>query len=276
MSEETNRPSARPKQAASLRLGVWSRAGAIILGVAGLGSGAVAVYVTRLEAGPVGLLAVGFLLLLIGMSGRLPTRLKVGDNEAEWQEEREAFQEFVETVAEDADNKPADLMGALDKLAEAAPEVANPALSAMAYEALVMNAIAELGHGSTGQLNSPEFTLVDLGRRGPVDAIIESRDGSRIAVEIKAYRSGMPLRVIHGVFDSLLRLRETRNDIETLLLISRTELKSTTLDMLSNQPEGEVLVVVLKDPKDVESLKSAIRDALDSARRRARKGRKDL
>src|SRR5262245_44120960 len=113
MAQQTS----RPKGAASARLGLLSRIGATIIGLAGLGSGAVAVFVTHLEAGPVGLLAAGFLLLVIGMSGRLPSRLKLGDNEAEWQEEREAFAEFVERVAVDStDNNRADLISALDKL----------------------------------------------------------------------------------------------------------------------------------------------------------------
>ncbi len=63
------------------------------LGLIGLGAGGVAVFVTHLEAGPVALLVVGFLFLLIGMSGRMPSRLKIGDNEAAWEE---AVQVFVE------------------------------------------------------------------------------------------------------------------------------------------------------------------------------------
>ena len=57
---------------------------AVALGVAGLGAGGVAVFVTKLEAGPVALLAVGFLFIVVGMSGRLPNRLKIGESEAAW------------------------------------------------------------------------------------------------------------------------------------------------------------------------------------------------
>lgn len=58
------------------------------MGVAGLGAGGVAVFVTKLEAGPVALLAVGFLFLVVGMSGRLPNRLKIGESEAAWDTEK--------------------------------------------------------------------------------------------------------------------------------------------------------------------------------------------
>ena len=64
------------------------RAVAVALGVAGLGAGGVAVFVTKLEAGPVALLAVGFLFLVVGMSGRLPNRLKIGESEAAWDTEK--------------------------------------------------------------------------------------------------------------------------------------------------------------------------------------------
>jgi tetratricopeptide (TPR) repeat protein len=47
----------------------------------------VAVFVTHVEAGPVALIAGGVLFMFIALSGVLPTRLKIGDNEAEWQQE---------------------------------------------------------------------------------------------------------------------------------------------------------------------------------------------
>src|SRR6266566_2872095 len=96
-----------------------------VLGIAALGAGGAAVFITHLEAGPVALLVVGLILLLVGMSGRMPTRLKVGENEAAWEIEREAVQVFVERVAEDVsvENKP-ELLDALGDLAEGAPDVA--------------------------------------------------------------------------------------------------------------------------------------------------------
>jgi hypothetical protein len=61
---------------------------ALALGLAGLGAGGAAVFITHLEAGPVALLAAGLVLALIGLGGVMPTRLKIGDNEAEWMQER--------------------------------------------------------------------------------------------------------------------------------------------------------------------------------------------
>jgi tetratricopeptide (TPR) repeat protein len=69
----------------AVTLSRWWRAVAVALGAGGLGAGGVAVFVTKLEAGPVALLVVGFLFIIIGMSGKLPNRLKIGEAEAEWQ-----------------------------------------------------------------------------------------------------------------------------------------------------------------------------------------------
>jgi hypothetical protein len=273
MPDQNKLSSVRPRRPASMRLGAWSRVGVTTLGLAGLGSGAVAVFKTHLEAGPVGLLAVGFLLLLIGMSGRMPSRLKVGDNEAEWQEEREAVQEFVEQVAVDSqESRRVNLIEALDELAKAAPEVANPALSAMAYEPLVMETIAELAREPVepamvvGALSSvPNFAISPQGgRHGPVDAILEAEDGTRIAVEIKAYRSGLSWTAVRQVYGNFLRLRETQGDIQTLLLISRTEPRGSVRDMLSDSKE--IRLVILEDAKNAAALRAAINSAFNAAR----------
>jgi hypothetical protein len=58
---------------------------AYALGIASLGAGGVAVFITHVEAGPVALLFVGLIFMIVALSGRLPTRLKLGENEAEWQ-----------------------------------------------------------------------------------------------------------------------------------------------------------------------------------------------
>jgi hypothetical protein len=68
----------------------WARWVAGFAGAAGCGSGGVAVFLTHLEAGPVALIAGGVLFLLLALGGVLPTRLKIGDNEAEWQEVAES------------------------------------------------------------------------------------------------------------------------------------------------------------------------------------------
>jgi hypothetical protein len=79
------------------KLGTRNRVIAYTLGVAGLGAGGVAVFLTHVEAGPVALLAVGLIFMIVALSGRIPSRLKIGENEAEWQD---AAGEVIETAVE--------------------------------------------------------------------------------------------------------------------------------------------------------------------------------
>jgi tetratricopeptide (TPR) repeat protein len=63
-------------------------------------AGGVAVFTRSNEAGPVALIGVGALLFMIAVTGFLPTRLKIGDNEANWHRE---VAESVERIDRTAD-----------------------------------------------------------------------------------------------------------------------------------------------------------------------------
>jgi hypothetical protein len=122
---------------------IWYRVGAVILGLASLGSGGAAVFIAHVEAGPVALIAAGFLLLLIGASGRLPSRLKIGDNEAEWSQLISRVQETVEAVATSVaeDNKPG-IEYALKRLQKVAPDLAE-SMSSLAFVFVAQNMLNE-------------------------------------------------------------------------------------------------------------------------------------
>jgi hypothetical protein len=171
----------------------------VVLGLIGLGSGGAAVFITQLAAGPVALLAVGLVLLLVGLGGRLPSRLKFGDNEAAW----DAVETFVERAAENA--SPADRPGLallLGDLAQAAPAVAAPALSAFAYEDMILGMLKEaaldlarsqdaavsLHLQGLPEQNEPAW--LDTWRAIRPDAVIADYRGAHVVVEIKAGRIG--------------------------------------------------------------------------------------
>jgi len=80
----------------AITIQLWARWVAGLLGLAGVGSGGVAVFVTRVEAGPVALIAGGVLFVFMSLSGVMPTRVKIGDAEAEWQREVEESVERIE------------------------------------------------------------------------------------------------------------------------------------------------------------------------------------
>jgi hypothetical protein len=94
-----------------------------VLGLAALGGGATGAFVGHLEAPPVALFAVGTIFVLVGMSGQLPRRLKIGDNEAEWE------RTVAAAVAEIAEQVPP---ARLDRVAEALEELATVAPHAAA------------------------------------------------------------------------------------------------------------------------------------------------
>jgi hypothetical protein len=79
----------------------WARWISGVLGLAGVGSGGAAVFLTHVEAGPVALIAGGVVFLLISFSGVMPTYLKVGATEAKWQREvRESVRRIEEKAPE--------------------------------------------------------------------------------------------------------------------------------------------------------------------------------
>jgi hypothetical protein len=174
-------PTTRPdnnirRQAIKLRL--WARWAAGFLGLVGLGSGGTAVYVTHIEAGPVALIAVGAVFMLVALAGVLPTRLKVGDNEAEWVEVGVAVAAVVESAS--AQDK-SQLVTNLGRLAGIAPSAAAPALAAFDYEDFIENLIGEVlaGHPSI------KFERASMDPHdGRPDSILYGPDGRRVIVEI--------------------------------------------------------------------------------------------
>jgi hypothetical protein len=247
---------------AGKKLSIPSRIIAFALGVAGLGAGGMAVFITHLEAGPVALLAVGLIFMIIGLAGTLPTRLKVGDNEAAWEIERQAVETFVERVAETTPvANQREFLGALGDLAEKAPEVAARGMSAVAYEqqlrAEIEDILRELeGPAADGRLSG--HTTGIGGSRQRVDATVETPDGRFIPIEIRV--SEKPL-----LADSIEGLERKRSSFawaagNVLLFITRTDISHAARERLHRYPE--IHHVVYRGPQDREALKQALREVL--------------
>ena len=166
-SETVTVPTVNPSV---LKLGRWSRISAVLLGLAGLGAGGVAVFITNLEAGPVALISAGLIFVLIGMGGRIPNRLKVGESEA------------ARDIAErSGGSERSKIIGALADLADRAPAVAAPGVKAIAYEEMVLSMLGALEDKSrTGKSKIPMFNMIKLkqaGRMELVDALLVSPEG---------------------------------------------------------------------------------------------------
>jgi hypothetical protein len=123
------------------KIDIWYRVGAIVLGLVGLAGGGAAVFLTHVEAGPVALIVVGFLFILIGVSGRLPNRLKIGDNEAEWYSLLLHVQETTEAAARSAVKS--ELEHAFKRLEGASPEIVT-AMANLAFHFFAQSMLQEV------------------------------------------------------------------------------------------------------------------------------------
>jgi tetratricopeptide (TPR) repeat protein len=157
------------------------RAVAISLGIAGLGAGGTAVFVTKLEAGPVALLTVGFLFLIVGMSGRLPNRLKIGESEAWWQEIKESEQRIIQQAPQVGallDASGASLDAILSgRSPEAGPELDEAAIKAGSLEEEIRRLESKAGRRTV-----PPKALLEVGR-----LYLAQRDWARAAQYLEYY-----------------------------------------------------------------------------------------
>lgn len=207
---------AAPLQAARLEL--WARIVCGVLGLAGLGAGATAVFVTDVEAGPAALLLAGLVLIVIALSGALPSSLKMGDNEVKFGAAGGVLDQTLERAGVSTGEKAA-IVGQLDE-AGAPPELTAPIRSSVAFEestARLVTDIVDRGagnmtvHPSMGpeQRSSPDLALnrsdgrivfVDIVRQWPADT-------PGVMAAKLAVRCGI-LRSVNSGFAGLLYLCE--------------------------------------------------------------------
>lgn len=232
-------------------INAWYRGLAVLLGLAGLGSGGVAVFITHLEAGPAALLIVGLILLLVGIGGRMPSRIKIGDNEASW----EAVEQFVENVTT---RTPADqqdeLLADLNTLAKEAPQAASAGLSALAYENLVVRMIHDT---FIGLPEKTPGTVSALGRNS--DMVLDTPDRI-VAFEVKYSAHPVEARAVAQAVSTRASLAEQSEKPVTLILVSSSPLTASALQLLNGLPE--VFAAVVKGPQDRNLLMAAVRGAL--------------
>jgi hypothetical protein len=264
MSESTASPKNCIDGRTSVRLNKWYRCGVLTFGLAGLGAGGVAVFATRLEAGPVALLGIGFLFLLIGMSGQLPTRLKFGDNEAVW----EAVQGFVERVTESVpEENRTSIVDALDELAYVAPDVARPALEAMGYEADVMKMLRELSIESQDPQSSiPRFAPLRLKRQNdpPVDMLLEATENGYIGIEVKQSLKGLSQKSLIDMIFRLNNAKRLEPRIFRLLVICQEPLSSQG-NWFESDETNTITVAVISGPSQHARLREIITRILTEA-----------
>jgi hypothetical protein len=193
---------------------------------------------------------VGLVFLLIGMSGRMPTRIKVGDNEAAW----EAVQEFVERVADEvSDEARPELLDAIGDLAEAAPRAAAASFRFVLYEALIMMMLRELA------TRDGQIALDPLNSDRLFDALVVGPE-RRVAIEIKAVSGEVRTETL-AAFAGVVGIERTKAaEAITGLFISRTKLTARARNLLGTAPY--IYVAVIRGAEDRDKLAMAVKGAL--------------
>lgn len=242
---------------ASIPINVWYRIAAIVLGLAGLGSGSAAVYITHLEAGPVALLTVGLIFVLIGMGGRMPSRIRAGDYEAEWLIQQEAMQQFVARVSDEVPEMgQPELLNALSDLAEAAPRAASAGLGAVAYEQFVVRMIYD-----AFRRDMPEITGASVsGARtadDTADMVISAPDRV-IPVQIRYAAGWADVGTLRLIAAKIARRPDTGRRVVGLL-VTRGQLTDAARDLLDAL---DMYVAVVEGARDRGKLQEALRGAL--------------
>lgn len=232
-----------------------------ILGLAGMGGGSVAVFTQDVEAGPVAMIGIGAFFFVIGLLGLMPTRLKIGDNEAEW------LQEVGAEVAAVADLVPqysrVELMASLARLVRVSPEAASPAMAGVAYEELVVGLLTLAIDSINKDLPESQKVRLTPQQRYPdvqFDAVLEQGTTRVIGVETKAYSRDIPRQLIH---EMLGRASAWQPGSETtrVLLVTRTKLTQGA-ELVLEATAGELEHVVVGGMEDLPFLVKAVRRCL--------------
>ena len=209
MSESSKLSSGSPTPI-PLTINCWWRTVVILLGLAALGAGGLAVFVTRLEAGPVALLAVGFLFLIIGISGRLPNRLKVGENEAEWNAVAQAFEQVVRAVPPD---KLPEVKDAVEDLALESPNVGRYVQRRVGAEIILLSRL----HYWTERLGLSYGEEVHVNGARP-DAVIVGPNGQKIWTI--AHTNNVRAWQLEAAKNLLRQIKETNPSFAGMLIIA--------------------------------------------------------
>lgn len=232
---------------AAIGLGRPSRCTALVVGLAAMGAGGVAAFRAHLEAPPVALLTAGLILVLVGLAGVMPTRLKVGDNEPEFLQQRlaTALKEGVESAPLTTRTSMAGIEELLDRIAKVSPEVAAPAQAALEYERLVQGMASRL------------MSLPGM------QAVSSSRSALAIFFETHWSPPGRTLSVQEfmpyytGARD--LAVAEPGDEI-ALVIATPSPLSDEALNFVAMR--AGLYHALVRGPRDEDLLKQAIEDAL--------------
>jgi hypothetical protein len=258
MTEAPNSDKAPAVRAArrAIRIEWPYRALGLLLGLAGLGAGATAVFVTRVEAGPVALIAVGAIFTLVAMAGRIPRRLKLGENEADFYDEeiRETFSEIVDLVPPERFDEAEET---LERVSPRLAPVVRPAQNALEYERAVLDLLAVLTDSDGDVHVTAPSGIADTG----YDALIAGDSGRKVVVEIKYDIRNLSMNGVRRLQNQLAATRSQSGADQMLLITGHLPANPGVFAQFFLV--HQIRVVLVGGRGDLPALRSAIREMLD-------------
>jgi len=229
------------------------RAFAASCGLALLIAGTVAVFLTDSDLGTAALLAAGLILVVLGVTGKLPSRISYGDKSVEW------LQDLVETSLNSADsietkNEVIVSFGP-DRLPKPAQREVSSAVGVyIAYEQSVIAAL--------NRVRPPDASASLESRRGGRDEIADallSHDGKHLLIEIK-YRSSNRLSS-HEISPILSRFGLVNEKIgpANLLIVANVPPSASAAELMTR---SSAVFTLWRDEEDDSALKAAIEQGL--------------
>jgi len=215
-------------------------------------AGAVAVFVTDSEAGPVGLLAVGMILFIIGVARQLPTRLKAGDYEAGWDAARAATTLFADAVEDAAPGQKLGLITQAEELLARYPALEGSGLRQVLTEELAGELIRQIVADSNGQL-----TLAPADPRSDWDFTILGVDGKKLGVWASTRRDVQASKVVRNLVHQSF---DQDPDFVGALVVLDSEPNAAAKSRYAALPG--VHLAVVGEPGDRVHLRESIRNAL--------------
>jgi len=280
----TEQPAKQPQP---IKLDKRYQAGSIvILGIALIVTGVVAVFETEVEAGPVAILGIGFVLFIIGVAKQLPTKLGAGNASMEFPPQvAEAIGDLYAQVPPEGRGE---ARAALASLANVAPELAGTALTEAAWQELVMQMLAE-SVATLNELDGEELTLTSqvvippadgYGSPWQLDAVIYMPQGA-IAIEL-THSSGLSFQRRLSAWDEYTRLtNESGGKQYGTMLISKTNEPVPQFTLDRDEPKKErpsggmgnfLMPVQVRDRSDQEELTQELRTAVHLVKKHPYRG----
>ncbi len=232
----------------------WVRAASAVLGLAGLGAGVAAVFVTESEVGSVAPLVVGAGFVLLGLVGYLPTRLRwEGRGEVQWQREVGiAVATIVDKVP--GGSRP-DILSALDDISRFAPAVGAAPLRAYARDQSLRDSLYRVAVPGVDMT----FDALIAGER--FDAVASNTKGERVLIDLKGFGlRGKDARMLVASYQKVLQASGARK------IVLVTSVVPSALAMVELGKLAEVDQVSISDPDEgVMELEAVLHRSLAGA-----------